>query len=119
MAVVGGWRVKHDIGKESTFGMIYTDRELHTVPGETECTVNACLVGSNRVGGVDAKIKFSSTWYATLQALESHTKFYNGTHKGGTSYDYWLEHSSRRGEYTAWYQDTPANFEPDPGFFRS
>jgi hypothetical protein len=117
-AYFGVLRVNHDIGKESTIGMIYTDRELHTVPGEAECTANACLVGSNRVGGVDAKIKFSSTWYATLQALESHTKFFDGTHKGGTSYNYWLEHSSRKVEYNAWYQDTAANFETDTGFFR-
>src|SRR5712671_4273477 len=117
-AYFGVLRVNHDIGKESTIGMIYTDRELHTVPGETECTVNACLVGSNRVGGVDAKIKFSSTWYATLQALESHTKFNDGSHKGGPSYNYWLEHSSRKVEYNAWYQDTSANFETDTGFFR-
>src|SRR5712675_2362106 len=44
-------RVNHDIGKQSSIGLIYTDRELHTVPGEAQCTDNACLVGSNRVGG--------------------------------------------------------------------
>ena len=117
-AYFGVLRVNRDIGKESTIGLIYTDRELHTSPGETQCTESRCLVGSNRVGGVDAKIKFSPTWYATIQALESHTKFFDGTHKGGPSFEYFLEHSTRKVEYNANYQDTSANFETDTGFFR-
>jgi len=75
-------------------GLIYTDRELHTVPGEVQCTDNPCIVGSNRVGGFDVKIKPDAKWLITVQALNSHTKFYDGTHKGGLAYDWFVERSS-------------------------
>ena len=117
-AYFGVLRVNHDIGKESSIGLIYTDRELHTVPGELQCTDNACLVGSNRVGGFDAKIKPNPKWLITVQALNSHTKFYDGTHKGGPAYDWYVERSSRNVEYNVAYQDTAAGFETDTGFFR-
>lgn len=112
------FRVNHDIGKASSIGLIYTDRELHTVPGEAQCTDNPCLVGSNRVGGFDVKIKPDAKWLITIQALDSHTKFYDGTHKGGPTFDYYVERSSTKTEYNVWYQDTAANFETDTGFFR-
>ena len=117
-AYYGVVRVSHDIGKESSIGLIYTDRELHTVPGEIQCTDNPCLVGSNRVGGFDARIKPNAKWTLTIQALDSHTKFYDGTHKGGPTFDWYLERSSNKTEYNAWYQDTAAGFETDTGFFR-
>jgi hypothetical protein len=117
-AYFGALRVNHDIGKASSIGLIYTDRELHTVPGELECIDNPCLVGSNRVGGIDSKIKPGNKWLITVQALNSHTKFYDGTHKGGPTYDWFVERSSRKVEYNANYQDTTAGFETDTGFFR-
>ena len=117
-AYFGVLRVNHDIGKESSIGLIYTDRELHTVPGETECTDNRCLVGSNRVGGFDAKIKPNSKWMILVQALNSHTRFNDGTHKGGPAYHWYVERSSRKTEYNVMYRDTAAGFETDTGFFR-
>ena len=117
-AYFGVFRLNRDIGKGSSVGLIYTDRELNTVPLETECTDDPCLVSSNRVGGIDAKIKFNSKWSATFQALASHTKLNDGTHKGGAAYDYFLERSSTNLEYNVLYQDTAANFETDTGFFR-
>jgi hypothetical protein len=117
-AYYGVVRVNHDIGKESSIGLIYTDRELHTVPGEIQCTDNACIVGSNRVGGFDARIKPNAKWTITVQALESHTKFYDGTHRGGPTFDWFVERSTTNVEYNAWYQDTTAGFETDTGFFR-
>jgi hypothetical protein len=117
-AYFGVLRVNHDIGKESSIGLIYTDRELHTVPGEAQCTDDPCIVGSNRVGGFDAKIKPSSKWLITIQALNSHTRFNDGTHKGGPTYDWYVERSSTKTEYNVMYQDTAAGFETDTGFFR-
>ena len=75
-------------------------------------------MGSNRVGGVDAKFKFSPKWSATFQALASHTKFFDGTHKGGPAYWAYVERSSRRLEFNSLYQDTTAGFQTDTGFFR-
>jgi hypothetical protein len=117
-AYFGVLRVNRDIGKESTIGLIYTDRELHTVPGEAQCTDNPCIVGSNRVGGFDAKIKPSPKWLITVQAINSHTKFNDGSHKGGPAYDWYVERSSTKTEYNVLYQDTAAGFETDTGFFR-
>jgi hypothetical protein len=117
-AYFGVLRVSHDIGKESSIGLIYTDRELHTVPVEAQCTDNSCLVGSNRVGGFDAKIKPDAKWLITVQALNSHTRFNDGTHKGGPAYDWFVERSSKNVEYNVNYQDTAAGFETDTGFFR-
>ena len=116
-AYFGVLRVNHDIGKQSTIGFIYTDRELATV-SNTACTDNRCIVGSNRVGGIDAKITFSPTWYATAQALVSSTDFNNGFHKGGPDFWEYVEHSTRKVEYNVLYQDTSEGFQTETGFFR-
>jgi len=116
-AYFGVLRVNHNIGKQSTIGLIYTDRELATVPN-TACTDNRCIVASNRVGGIDAKITFSPTWYATVQALVSSTDFNSGTHKGGPDFWEYVEHSTRKVEYNALYQDTSEGFQTETGFFR-
>jgi hypothetical protein len=110
-------RVSHDLWKGSTIGFILTDRELNTVP-LTVCSKNPCVIGQNRVAGVDTKLKISSKWIATIQAMTSYTKFNDGTHKGGPSYDVFLERSSRRIEFNVSYQDTAANFDTETGFFR-
>jgi len=110
-------RVNRDIGKQSTIGFIYTDRELNTVPN-TACTDNRCIIKSNRVGGIDAKITFTKTWYTQIQALASSTDFNDGSHKGGPAFHYWLEHSTRKVEYNVMYQDTSEGFQTETGFFR-
>lgn len=110
-------RVNRDIGKQSTIGLIYTDRELNATP-KTGCTDNRCIIRSNRVGGVDTKITFTKTWYAQFQALASVTDFNNGTHKGGPAFHYFLDHSTRKVEYNAMYQDTSEGFQTETGFFR-
>jgi hypothetical protein len=110
-------RVNRDIGKQSTIGFIYTDRELNTVPN-TACTDNRCIIKSNRVGGIDAKITFSKTWYTQIQALASSTDFNDGSHKGGPAFHYWLDHSTRKVEYNVMYQDTSEGFQTETGFFR-
>jgi hypothetical protein len=110
-------RASHDLGKESSVGFIYTDRELHTAP-QTLCTDDPCIVGSNRVGGLDFKFKLSPKWSLQGQGVFSHTKFEDGTHKGGPAYWAYVERSSRKAEFNSLYQDTAANFETDTGFFR-
>jgi Domain of unknown function (DUF5916) len=116
-AYFGIIRVNHDIGKQSTIGFIYTDRELNTVP-DTACTDNRCMIRSNRVGGLDTKITFTKTWYMQVQALASSTDFNDGSHKGGPAFHYWLEHSTRKVEYNVMYQDTSEGFQTETGFFR-
>jgi len=112
-------RVNRDIGKESTFGFIFTDREQGTEPpGLTLCTDTPCTVGSNRVGGFDTKIKINPKWTAQAQAVFSHSKFNDGTHQGGAAYYAYLERSSRQLEFNSLYQDTAAHFATETGFFR-
>ncbi|GAC1623245.1 MAG: DUF5916 domain-containing protein [Candidatus Acidiferrum sp.] len=110
-------RVSHDIGKESSIGFMYTDRELNTAP-LTICTANPCTIRVNRVGAIDAKFKLSSKWIATAQALTSYTCKNDGTHNGGSSYEYYLERSARHLEYNAIYRDTAEGFQTETGFFR-
>jgi hypothetical protein len=112
-------RVNRDIGKESTLGFIYTDREQGTSPvGQTLCIDTPCTVGSNRVGGFDTKIKINSKWTAQAQAVFSHSKFNDGTHEGGPAYWAYVERSSRKLEFNSLYQDTAAHFATETGFFR-
>ena len=109
-------RVSHDIGKESSIGFMYTDRELNAPL--SICTANPCNVSVNRVGGIDAKFKISSKWLLSAQALASFTRNADGTHHGGSSYEYDLERSSRNVDYQAGYSDTAEGFQTETGFFR-
>ncbi len=110
-------RVNHDIGKESSLGFIYTDREMNTVPG-TICDDDPCLVSKNRVGGIDTKIKFNSKWSATAQALASATTFNDGTRQAGPAYSVYVDRSSRNLEYNLLYLDNSPGFETLTGFFQ-
>jgi len=58
-ATIGVGRVSQDIGKGSSVGLIYTDEEF----GQ----------GWNRIGGVDATIRFDKHWTARSQMVESST----------------------------------------------
>ncbi len=110
-------RVSRDIGKESSIGILYTDR--HTVGFSTTlCTSEPCTIAANRVGGVDAKLKLSPRFTIAGQAVTGFTKFSDGTHKGGPSYKLTEEYSSRNWEHNALYNDTAENFETATGFFR-
>jgi len=120
-AYFGVLRINRDIGKGSTVGMIYTDREMHTVPA-TVCDdgddTNPCRIAFNRVGGLDARLKFGSKWLLTAQGLESSTRLMDGTYKAGPAWDFFLERSSRNLEYNVMYQDTSPGFQTATGFFR-
>jgi hypothetical protein len=118
-AYYGVVRVSRDIGKESSIGVLYTDRELHTVPpSSTLCTADPCIIAANRIGGIDGKFKISRNFSIAGQAVTSYTKFNDGTHKGGPSYRLYYEYSSRNWEHNGLYNDTAENFETATGFFR-
>lgn len=116
-AYFGIVRVSRDIGKNSRLGVIYTDRELNTAPGTT-CELDRCLIGSNRVGGIDGRIKFSEMWVATFQAIASSTKYSDGTRTAGPSYNVYVQRSSNKLEFNSLYQDTAPGFKTMTGFFR-
>ncbi len=114
-AYFGVVRVNRELGKNNSIGMIYTDRELHTNPN-TFCTSTGCETGFNRVGGVDAQMKFGQNWQMNAQAVTSETKFNDGTHESGPAYQVYAERSSRRLEFNTMYQDISPGFETLTGF---
>ncbi len=114
-AYFGVFRLNREIGKGSSVGFIYTDRELHTAPNSF-CTLTECSVGSNRVGGVDTQIKINQNWQMNAQAVTSETKFFNGTHQSGPAYQVFAERSSRKLEFNTMYQDISPGFNADTGF---
>ncbi len=126
-AYFGILRINRDFGKENTIGVIYTDRELGS-PAGTQCAADStigsvsgtdpCLVRSNRVGGIDTRLKFGTKWQLKAQALASSTDFNNGTHLGGPAYQVYVERSSRAMEYNVLYIDNSPGFQTHTGFFQ-
>ncbi|MFI5107139.1 MAG: hypothetical protein ACHP79_19615, partial [Terriglobales bacterium] len=111
----GVLRVNRELGKNNSIGVIYTDRELHTVPNSF-CTSLRCAVGFNRVGGVDTQIKINQNWQLQGQAVTSETKFSDGTHLAGPAYMVYAERSSRALEFNTMYQDIAQGFDAETGF---
>ena len=114
-AYFGIVRVNRELGKNNSLGFIYTDRELHTVPNSF-CTTSRCDVGFNRVGGVDAQMRFNQNWQMNAQAVTSETKFSDGSHIAGPAYQVFAERSSRRLEFNTMYQDIAPGFDTETGF---
>ncbi|MGC2741995.1 MAG: DUF5916 domain-containing protein [Candidatus Angelobacter sp.] len=114
-AYFGVLRVNRELGKNNSIGFIYTDRELHTNPNSF-CTALRCVVGFNRIGGVDTQIRINQNWQMNAQAVTSETKFNDGTHESGPAYQVYLERSSRALEFNTMYQDISAGFDSETGF---
>lgn len=114
-AYFGILRVNRELGKNSSIGVIYTDRELHT-SANSFCTTSRCGVGFNRVGGVDTQLKFGQNWQVQAQAVTSETKFSDGTHESGPAYQVFAERSSRNWEFNTMYQDISPGFDTETGF---
>ena len=117
-AYFGIVRVSRELGKNgSNIGLIYTDRELDTVPNTT-CSSDPCITRSNRVGGIDAHLQFNKNWLLDAQAVNSHTRFNDGTSDSGAGYQLYLERSSRNLEVNSLYKDNAPGFQTRTGFFQ-
>jgi uncharacterized protein DUF5916 len=114
-AYFGVFRLNREFGQNNSVGFIYTDRELHTNP-LSFCTVTPCIVGFNRVGGVDSRIKMGQNWRLEAQAVTSETKLDDGSHAAGPAYNVFVERSSRKVEFNSLYLDIAPGFEADTGF---
>ncbi|HXK60344.1 MAG TPA: DUF5916 domain-containing protein [Acidobacteriota bacterium] len=95
-------RVNRDILKESTIGVIYTDREYEG--------------GYNRVGGVDGRFKLNPNWIAMFQAATSETQLPDGTKKSGPAYLAWIRREGRQFTHRLEYADFSPGFHTDTGF---
>lgn len=101
-AKFGVLRINRDLPGESTIGMIYTDREF--------------MGSSNRVGGVDGRIKMGKNWEANLQAVTASTQFLDGTHTGGPAYDVEIRRMGRKLYTNFEFNDRSPGFDTLTGF---
>jgi len=114
-AYFGVFRLNRELGKGSSVGFIYTDRELHT-GANSFCTLTECEVGFNRVGGFDTQIKINQNWQLNAQAVTSETKFNDGSRVSGPAYQVYAERSSRKLEFNTMYRDISPGFSTESGF---
>jgi len=95
-------RVNRDIFRQSTIGMIYTDREL---------------AGTfNRVGGLDTRFKLLRNWWVTAQAVASATTLPGGTRTAGPAYKAQARFDGRKFYSNAEYNDLGPGFNTLTGF---
>jgi hypothetical protein len=116
-------RVSHDIGKQSSVGAVYVDREYDG--------------NFNRVGGIDASFRLSKNWTSWSRSLVSSTYATSdvvsavnaaASNSGNTiaapavGYTFGQDHEGvlngggRRFQYDLLYQDITAKFHTDAGF---
>ncbi len=101
-AYFGIFRASRDILKQSSIGVIYTDRRFE---------------GSyNRVGGIDARLKLGANWSADLQAATSSTRLLDGSTSAGPAYEASLTYSERKLFYRFEYTDRSPGFVTLAGF---
>ena len=90
-------RVSRDVGNQSSIGAIYTDARLED--------------SYNRVGGLDARVRFNSNWIGTFQGVASSTRLIDGEELSGPAFDAVVQRAGRKLEYEVAYNDR------SPGFF--
>jgi hypothetical protein len=97
-------RVTHDIGANSSFGFIYTDREF---AGDF-----------NRVGGVDGNYKINKNWNASFHGVVSSTSDRSTGYSFGQDHEAQLDGEGRRFTFLFQYQDITPQFQTETGFVR-
>lgn len=103
-AYFGILRVNRDIGKNSTFGMIYTERRLQDA--------------YNRVGGLDFTFKVAKNWRGEGQVITSSTRDIGGATSAGPAYHFWGGYFGRKLSFNSMFQDNSSGFVTRTGFFR-
>ncbi len=101
-ALFGIFRLTRDVLRDSTIGLIYTDREFDG--------------GWNRVGGVDAHIRLSKSTTTTFQAVESSTQNTDGTYLAGPAFEFDLSRSAHTFYYDLHYTGRSDGFRTLSGF---
>ena len=96
-------RVSRDIFSQSSVGAIFTDQEY---PAANQF---------NRIGGVDARLKFSPSWTSSLQSVVSSSQTETGYQAGPASYAD-LNYSGAHTNYQGVFKDISPGFTSVPGF---
>jgi hypothetical protein len=96
-------RVAYDVFKQSTIGVMYTDREFD---------------GSfNRVGGLDGSFKWKKNYFANFQVLESSTRHLDGTYEAGPAVDFGAGYSSQNFNANTYFEDNSNGYQTEVGFY--
>ncbi len=95
-------RINRDIGKQSTIGMIYTDREF--------------AGRYNRVGGIDGHFKLTPNLTLDWQGVTSATTLPGGFRSAGPAYKVHLQRIGYRFYYNLNYEDLSPGFNTETGF---
>ncbi|GAC1667909.1 MAG: DUF5916 domain-containing protein [Candidatus Acidiferrum sp.] len=109
----GLFRLNRDIGKGSTLGVIFAERDF---AGEF-----------NRVGGLDLHLKIGKNWTAAAQALSSSTRSFATTGPGvtptfkyssGPAFEIHAQRNSRKLRFDTLFLDFSPGFATRTGFLR-
>ncbi len=98
----GVFRVNREIGRQSTVGVIFTNREFDE--------------SYNRVGGIDGRFKLSQNWVAAFQGVTSSTRDIDGVTSAGPAYDGSIQRTGRKLSYTFEYNDRSPGFQTLTGY---
>ena len=101
-AHIGVARVQRDFARESSAGVLVTDREFGG--------------GFNRVEAADMRLKLGSLWRIDAQAMLSQTRKVNGAESSGTALSVSVARFNRKTGYNLAYFDRGAGFRADLGF---
>jgi hypothetical protein len=101
-ALFGVVRISRDIFRQSTIGLIYTDREFQN--------------SFNRVFGLDGRLKVGRNWVAEFQGVASSTRDVDGTGLAGPAYEFGLRREGRQFLYEFEYSDRSPGFRTQAGF---
>jgi hypothetical protein len=104
-AYFGVLRVNRDIFRQSSVGMIYTDREL---------------AGTyNRVGGFDTRLKLRKNWWLTGEAVTTETTLPGGPRTAGPAYNAQLRFDNRNLYSNTQFNDLSPGFNTLTGYIET
>jgi hypothetical protein len=103
-------RISRDIGKQSSLGVMYTDREIDGY--------------FNRVGGIDGRFKLPANWTASFQGVVSSTRCSDtsdssctfGNYLAGPAAEVVINRDGRKLNYMLDYSDRSDGFRTSSGF---
>jgi hypothetical protein len=106
-AFIGVGRVSQDFGKGSSISALYTDYEFGH--------------GWNRIGGVDAIVRFNDKWTAVGQWVESSTKgdLDNLGYSAGPTWNVSVNRSGHAFNLSSNFQDFSTGFQTQLGFIQT
>jgi len=101
-AGIGVVRAQREIGRESTVGLLVSNRQL--------------AGGANRVASADARLALSKTWIFTSQVIATYARDSGAAGAAGTGLYAQVMRDGRNLDYSAQYLDLSPSFDAPLGF---